>query len=67
MRALLADRIRRLRDEGHAVLIAEQNVDLALGVADRVDVLGESGTISWSGAPAALREDTAMLQALMGV
>jgi branched-chain amino acid transport system ATP-binding protein len=67
VRDLLADRIRRLRDEGHAVLIAEQNVDLALGVADRVDVLGESGTITWSGAPAALREDTAMLQALMGV
>ena len=43
MRDLLADRIGRLRDDGQAVLIAEQNVDLALAVADRVDVLGESG------------------------
>ena len=55
MRDLLADRIGRLRDEGQAVLIAEQNVDLALAVADRVDVLGESGTITWSGPPATLR------------
>jgi hypothetical protein len=42
-------------------------VDLALAVADRVDVLGESGAITWSGAPATLREDSASLQALMGV
>jgi branched-chain amino acid transport system ATP-binding protein len=67
MRDLLADRIGRLREEGQAVLIAEQNVDLALAVADRVDVLGESGTITWSGAPATLREDAASLQALVGV
>ena len=67
MRDLLVDRIGRLRDEGQAVLIAEQNVDLALAVADRVDVLGESGTITWSGAPATLREDAASLQALVGV
>ena len=67
MRDLLVDRIGRLRADGQAVLIAEQNVDLALAVADRVDVLGESGTITWSGAPATLREDTASLQALMGV
>ena len=67
MRDLLVDRIGLLRDEGQAVLIAEQNVDLALAVADRVDVLGESGTITWSGAPAALREDAESLQALMGV
>jgi branched-chain amino acid transport system ATP-binding protein len=67
MRDLLADRIGRLRDEGQAVLIAEQNVDLALAVADRVDVLGESGTITWSGPPATLRSDAASLQGLMGV
>jgi branched-chain amino acid transport system ATP-binding protein len=67
MRHLLADRIGRLREEGQAVLIAEQNVDLALAVADRVDVLGESGTITWSGPPATLRDDAASLQGLMGV
>jgi branched-chain amino acid transport system ATP-binding protein len=67
MRDLLADRIARLREEGQAVLIAEQNVDLALAVADRVDVLGESGTVTWSGATSVLRDDTASLQALMGI
>jgi branched-chain amino acid transport system ATP-binding protein len=67
MRDLLVDRLQLLREEGQAVLIAEQNVDLALAVADRVDVLGESGTITWSGAPAALRDDPASLLALVGV
>jgi branched-chain amino acid transport system ATP-binding protein len=67
MREMLADRIGRLREDGQAVLIAEQNVDLALAVADRVDVLGESGTITWSGAPVTLREDDTSLQALMGI
>jgi branched-chain amino acid transport system ATP-binding protein len=67
MRDLLVDRIGRLRGDGQAVLIAEQNVDLALAVADRVDVLGESGTITWSGEPAALRDDSASLQSLMGI
>ena len=38
-----------------------------LRAGDRVDVLGESGTITWSGAPGALRQDAASLQALMGV
>ena len=42
------------------ILLAEQNVDLALSVADRVDVIGDGGALSWSGAPAALRADEAL-------
>jgi branched-chain amino acid transport system ATP-binding protein len=67
MRELLVDRIGRLRADGQAVLIAEQNVDVALAVADRVDVLGESGTVSWSGRPDQLRDDPERLQTLVGV
>jgi len=67
MRELLVDRIGRLRADGQAVLIAEQNVDLALAVADRVDVLGDAGTLSWSGLPDQLRDDPARLQSLVGV
>jgi branched-chain amino acid transport system ATP-binding protein len=37
--AQLGDIMRRLRDHGHAILLVEQNVKLALGVADRVYVL----------------------------
>jgi branched-chain amino acid transport system ATP-binding protein len=67
MRELLVDRIGRLRTGGQAVLIAEQNVDLALAVADRVDVLGDAGTVSWSGLPDELRDDPGRLQSLVGV
>jgi branched-chain amino acid transport system ATP-binding protein len=67
MRELLVDRIGRLRADGQAVLIAEQNVDVALAVADRVDVLGESGMVSWSGRPEQLRDDPERLQTLVGV
>jgi branched-chain amino acid transport system ATP-binding protein len=67
VRELILERLRRLKETGQAVLLAEQNVDLALDVADLVSVLGESGTIEWSGEPAALRDDEALLRNLIGL
>ena len=64
---LILDRLRQLKLQGQAVLLAEQNADLALAVADRVAVLGEAGTIAWTGPPATLREDTDMLRELVGL
>jgi branched-chain amino acid transport system ATP-binding protein len=64
---LILDRLRQLKLQGQAVLLAEQNADLALAVADRVVVLGEAGTIAWTGPPATLREDTDMLRELVGL
>jgi branched-chain amino acid transport system ATP-binding protein len=64
---LILDRLRQLKQHGQAVLLAEQNVDLALEVADRVCVLGEAGTIAWSGPPATLRDDPAVLRELVGL
>jgi branched-chain amino acid transport system ATP-binding protein len=46
--------IRRLREEGAAVLLVEQNVDVALEVADRAVVL-DRGRVAWSGTAAGLR------------
>jgi branched-chain amino acid transport system ATP-binding protein len=46
--------IRRLRDEGVGVLLVEQNVELALEVADRACVL-DRGRVAWSGSAAELR------------
>jgi branched-chain amino acid transport system ATP-binding protein len=46
--------IRRLREEGVGVLLVEQNVEVALEVADRAYVL-ERGRVAWSGAAADLR------------
>ena len=64
---LILDRLRQLKLQGQAVLLAEQNVDLALAVADRICVLGEAGAIAWSGRPATLRDNPAVLAELVGL
>jgi branched-chain amino acid transport system ATP-binding protein len=64
---LIGDRLGQIKGQGQAVLLAEQNVDLALELADRVCVLGEAGRIAWSGPPAALRDDPAILRELVGL
>jgi branched-chain amino acid transport system ATP-binding protein len=67
VREVILDRLRQLKATGQAALIAEQNVDLALDVADRVSVLGASGTIEWSGRPEELRADESILRELIGL
>jgi len=46
---VIEDRLQELRQTGLAVLVAEQNVDLALSLSDRVFILGEHGKLAWSG------------------
>ena len=46
--------IEAMRDEGLAILLVEQNVELALGVADRAAVI-DQGTIVFDGTAAELR------------
>ncbi len=58
--------IARLRSEGIAVLVVEQNVQSALAVADRVYVMN-LGTIVHEGPAARLREDAALRRRLLGV
>jgi branched-chain amino acid transport system ATP-binding protein len=65
--AQVGERIGTLRDRGQGVLLAEQNVDLALSVADRVAIIGDGGVIAWSGSPAALRADEALVTQLVGL
>jgi branched-chain amino acid transport system ATP-binding protein len=64
---VILDRLRQIKSHGEAVLLAEQNVDLALEVADQVCVLGEAGTIAWTGPPATLRDEPAILRELVGL
>ncbi len=52
--------------EGVGVLLVEQNVESALGVADRAVVL-DRGVVAFEGTAAALREDTALRARLLGV
>ena len=63
---VIQDRIGALRGSGLSVLIAEQNVDLALDMADRVVII-EDGAIPWTGSPAELRADVALLDEYLGV
>jgi branched-chain amino acid transport system ATP-binding protein len=57
--------IRRLRDEGIAAVVVEQNAETALSVADRVYVL-DRGRVAWTGAAAALRADDGLRRRLLG-
>ena len=63
----VGERIRDVRGRGHGVLLAEQNVDLALSVSDRVAVIGDGGVLSWTGEPEALRSNEPLIAQLVGL
>ncbi|MDP9901593.1 ABC transporter ATP-binding protein [Variovorax ginsengisoli] len=58
--------IRRLRDEGLAVLLVEQNVGQSLEIADRAYVL-ENGSVRFSGLPQELLGSDALRRAYLGL
>ena len=57
--------VRRLKGEGIASIVVEQNADIALSVADKVVVLS-SGMVAWAGDAAALTADPALKRRLLG-
>jgi branched-chain amino acid transport system ATP-binding protein len=62
----LRDQIARLRREGLTILLAEQNTEFSLSLADRVYVL-EKGSIKFSGPATRLRDDTSLRQELLAL
>ena len=58
--------IRRLKSEGVAVVLVEQNVACALGVADRVCVM-QSGRVVHTGTAQALNDDAAARRRWLGI
>ncbi len=58
--------IGQLRAEGLSILLVEQNLPLALGVADRVAVMSK-GQVVFEGAPGRLRDKPAVLHHYLGV
>jgi branched-chain amino acid transport system ATP-binding protein len=62
----LGQQIARLKRDGLTILLAEQNVEFSLALADRVYVL-EKGTIRFSGPAARLREDEALRHELLAL
>ena len=63
---VVRDVLLTLQASGETILLAEQNLDLALTVADRVYVL-DHGTVVFEGPAAELIHNRALVQDLMGV
>jgi branched-chain amino acid transport system ATP-binding protein len=57
--------VRRLKIEGVASLLVEQNAEVALSVADRAVVI-DRGCVAWTGSADQLRGDTGLRQRLLG-
>ena len=57
--------VRRLKVEGVASLLVEQNAEVALSVADRAVVI-DRGCVAWTGSADELRGDTGLRQRLLG-
>jgi branched-chain amino acid transport system ATP-binding protein len=64
--AQIGDIMRRLRDHGHAILLVEQNLNLALAVADEVHVLS-AGRIVYRGTAGELAGDQEVLTRHLGI
>jgi branched-chain amino acid transport system ATP-binding protein len=62
----LQEQIGRLKREGVTILLAEQNVDFSLALADRVYVL-EKGVIRFRGAASELRDNEALRHELLAL
>jgi branched-chain amino acid transport system ATP-binding protein len=57
--------VRRMREEGLAVLLIEQNAPLSLSIADRAYIL-DDGKVVYSGKAAELAKDTDLVNKLAG-
>jgi len=58
--------IAQLKADGLSILLVEQNLNMALALADRVYVMSK-GRIEYSGTPSALRAQSGLMDQLLGV
>ena len=57
--------LQDLKDKGVAIILVEQNTERALAVADHVLVI-EADNLYWQGSSAALAQNPAVVEAMMG-
>jgi branched-chain amino acid transport system ATP-binding protein len=62
----ILDMLRELKRDRVTMLLTEQNVEMALDLADRVCIL-DQGAIVFEGSPDALRDNTRMQAAYLGL
>ncbi|MBW2615955.1 MAG: ABC transporter ATP-binding protein [Deltaproteobacteria bacterium] len=62
----LGDQIRRLKQEGLTILLAEQNALLAMDISDRAYVI-DKGTIVYEGSVEKLQQDRDIMRGYLGV
>jgi branched-chain amino acid transport system ATP-binding protein len=62
---VIYETLRRIRERGMTLLLAEQSAHIALKVADRAYVL-ENGRVAFSGPAAQLRSDPALRESYLG-
>jgi branched-chain amino acid transport system ATP-binding protein len=62
----MAEAVARMKEEGIAVLVSEQNLDFAAAVADRALIL-EKGEVRWQGDIATLEADEDVRRAYLTV
>ncbi len=64
---VIRERLEELKGSHLSILLVEQNLGLALRLADRVNVMADHGEIVWGGTPAELEGDPAAVLKYLGV
>ncbi len=63
----IRDRLLALKGPHLSILLVEQNLGLALSLADRIVIMGPHGQLVWSGTPDELDQDDAAKRTHLGV
>lgn len=64
---VIRDTLVELKGSGLSILLVEQNLGLALVLADRLLIMSEHGKIVWTGTPEELKNDETAMSAHLGV
>jgi branched-chain amino acid transport system ATP-binding protein len=59
------ENIRRLKDEGYAILLVEENPERVLETADHIHLI-DHGTVVWQGSAVELGADDSILTTYLG-